>query len=686
MPGKKDDIRSQRSAALADKKRRLEELKARRSTRQLQQAAAGDSSSVASAATSVSASSAISASRNGNLDEYIDGLLNSSLPVGAPVVSPFMTTQTTATTAVDEDESSVAGTVTSSASASVSASVLSKGPETSSVTTAISTMGESVVLQQQKKKVETFEICTQTNEDDFPIPPLSDDDDGDDDEGLQDNDDDNKENGTETENTNGEATNESPRNNEMIEPKLLNEEEMMETISTNKFTSFFNSASKKVERYLGSSILSDLLVDDVMYYTDLQSKRLGASKSTSSGPSSSHSLVSAQVSFDYPKWTRGRDITSVDWSVHHRGEVLLASYHMSSSLPPSIGSTATSSLVPNVTPSSSLLPQSKSELTQADGLNIVWNLTMPHRPEHILTCGSPVLESKFHPTEGSLVVGACYSGQVVVWDVRSGRLPVQRSSLNLLSGSGGGGHVHPVVGMEVLDGGVRSSCVLFYLDIYYFASTLRDSHYQSNTFPIFLLYFFLLLFYLLISFHGLCFIWLRLQSGFVTAASDGTVNFWSLSNLIEPAESLKISGGNLTSIAVAPESQSIIAGDECGSMYAIVPSSTTTTSTTTTAGGSRSSSSNSRRTVRKLNDGKKDPAINDFSHYGPVTGLSTKVTSKVDKDGGVSLTRGFARGTRGMVLTCGVDWTTKLWAPAYSDKPLLNLLSHSYDYMCDVQW
>mmetsp|Transcript_676 Transcript_676/g.863 ORF Transcript_676/g.863 Transcript_676/m.863 type:complete len:136 (+) Transcript_676:432-839(+) len=29
---------------------------------------------------------------------------------------------------------------------------------------------------------------------------------------------------------------------------------------------------------------------------------------------------------------------------------------------------------------------------------------------------------------------------------------------------------------------------------------------------------------------------------------------------------------------------------------------------------------------------------------------------------------------------------SKLWTPAYSDKPLLNLLSHSYDYMCDVQW
>lgn len=60
----------------------------------------------------------------------------------------------------------------------------------------------------------------------------------------------------------------------------------------------------------------------------------------------------------------------------------------------------------------------------------------------------------------------------MVWDVRSGRLPVQRSSLNIFgsgsgagasgSGSGGknvvtGGHVHPVVGMELLDGGVSTT-------------------------------------------------------------------------------------------------------------------------------------------------------------------------------------------------------------------------------------
>mmetsp|Transcript_24493 Transcript_24493/g.36563 ORF Transcript_24493/g.36563 Transcript_24493/m.36563 type:complete len:122 (-) Transcript_24493:61-426(-) len=76
-----------------------------------------------------------------------------------------------------------------------------------------------------------------------------------------------------------------------------------------------------------------------------------------------------------------------------------------------IGSTAISSIAPNATPSSSLLPKSKSEITTADGLNIIWNLTMPNCSEHILTCGLPLLESKFHPTEGRVGI-VCHGCQI----------------------------------------------------------------------------------------------------------------------------------------------------------------------------------------------------------------------------------------------------------------------------------
>jgi dynein intermediate chain len=71
------------------------------------------------------------------------------------------------------------------------------------------------------------------------------------------------------------------------------------------------------------------------------------------------------------------------------------------------------------------------------------SLSMPTRPEHIFTCGSPVLSSKFHPTESPLVIGGCQSGQLVIWDIRAGRLRVQRS-----------GQGYPISAIQVLEGGV----------------------------------------------------------------------------------------------------------------------------------------------------------------------------------------------------------------------------------------
>jgi dynein intermediate chain len=314
-------------------------------------------------------------------------------------------------------------------------------------------------------------------------------------------------------------------------------------------------------------------------------------------------------------------------------------------------------------PNNSTLQHSYSNY--ADGLTLLWNLTMPNRPEHVFTCGSPVLNAKFHPSEAHLVIGACYSGQVVVWDVRSGRLPVQRSSLNVLGNSsgligsgsgkrsmmGGGGHVHPIVGMEVIESG----------------------------------------------------------SGLVTAASDGQLNFWSFSNLYDPAESIVVQGANISSLAIAPETQSILVGDECGNIHAISSSnasnsannggttiedtSNSTKITSRTSGGS----SSTRRFIRKLQPNLKSTPGNEMSsipssqesqlacHYGMVTGLSTRNHVKGNQSA-IGLSRGFARGAKGLVLSCGVDWTVKLWSPAISDKPLLTFLSHSYDYMSDVQW
>lgn len=128
----------------------------------------------------------------------------------------------------------------------------------------------------------------------------------------------------------------------------------------------------------------------------------------------------------------------------------------------------------------------------------------------------------------------------------------------------------------------------------------------------------------------------------------------------------------MSCFAVAPESEALLLGDEYGSLF--------TAHSSSQSGSQRSS----RRQVRKLD--ASDSEGENVGHYGMVTSLSTKTLKKGAASRAAGLSKGFLRGSGGLVLSSGVDWTVKLWAPAYSDAPLTSLVSHSYDYMSDVEW
>ena len=191
-------------------------------------------------------------------------------------------------------------------------------------------------------------------------------------------------------------------------------------------------------------------------------------KTSADGALDATGIVKSSQTYSCPRWTANRDLTSITWSPHRR-EMLVASYQTSSSSSAAGGTggasvdAAVRAVSPADTPSSSLIPQS-SEL-RSDGLALVWNLALPDRPEHIFCCGSPVLTTAFHPTEVPLVIGGCHSGQVVVWDVRAGRLPVQRSV-----GPAGGGHAHPICSMEVVESGVSNKNVCGMWDAFFWLS------------------------------------------------------------------------------------------------------------------------------------------------------------------------------------------------------------------------
>lgn len=141
------------------------------------------------------------------------------------------------------------------------------------------------------------------------------------------------------------------------------------------------------------------------------------------------------------------------------------------------------------------------------------------------------------------------------------------------------------------------------------------------------------------------------EAGLVTASTDGRVNFWSLANLRDPVEIIQI-GNSVSSIAISPESGNLICGDDIGSIF-IVQSSNPSLG----GGGQRS-----RRQVRKLESGEE-------GHFGMVTSVATKESKSSARAG---FSKNFLRGSGGLFLSSGVDWTVKLWAPAYTDKVLLS--------------
>ena len=130
-----DQIKAKRAAALEEKRRRLDELKARRSQRSV-----GSNSS-----------SAVSASKTGNLDEYIDGLLNSAAPVVPAMSAPVAASSTPVQTPKKVSKIDQLNQKSVSALSSPAAVMAPPSPV---------------------KLVETFTMSTQTGEDDFPMPPL----------------------------------------------------------------------------------------------------------------------------------------------------------------------------------------------------------------------------------------------------------------------------------------------------------------------------------------------------------------------------------------------------------------------------------------------------------------------------------------------------------------------------------
>jgi len=209
--------------------------------------------------------------------------------------------------------------------------------------------------------------------------------------------------------------------------KCFSEEEKKYLMQDTKFLHFFCSASLTVERALEFTDTFDIF-KNYAYDSDARNKE-----------NSDLHKFERQESYE-EEALLGRPIMDMKWS-SLIGDLFLTAY----------GAKGTSNANGK---SGGASVHDQLDVTRDDdsqGIVCIWSKELHKRSERKLSTSSPVLTALFHPLESHFVVGGCYSGQIVLWDLRVLKSnPIQRSSLT------GKGHKHPVYGMAFVTSGAAT--------------------------------------------------------------------------------------------------------------------------------------------------------------------------------------------------------------------------------------
>lgn len=192
----------------------------------------------------------------------------------------------------------------------------------------------------------------------------------------------------------------------ILELRELNENQRKQIELREDYQQFVDRATKVLERALFHDESPEIFVH---YFPD------GGKDSIDSDKKNGNKITLNRIYFD-ERWSKNRCVTGFDWSAQYP-ELLLSSYYTNEQNP-----------------------------SDPDGSLLVWNMKFKNTsPEYVFHCQSSIMSgcfAKFHP---SLIVGGTYSGQIVLWDMRSNKkTPVQRSSLTTAA------HTHPVYCAKVV--------------------------------------------------------------------------------------------------------------------------------------------------------------------------------------------------------------------------------------------
>ncbi|OAF67215.1 Cytoplasmic dynein 1 intermediate chain 1 [Intoshia linei] len=243
--------------------------------------------------------------------------------------------------------------------------------------------------------------------------------------------------------------------------KILTNDEFMKYTNNAEFSKFTRRAGTVIERILSIEEtsanvfiqyeLSDSDIEPVeshslIFDEDLEDfnssvpnktgKHIKRHKHSRYTKTDTQTLTCSRVfSYEEQNITMERPISTIDWSPYHP-ELLACSYMENYS----------NSLV------SGCPVSSKCSVLNSDGLVMLWNLKYPKKsPEYTFTCHSTVLSLVFAPFHPNLIIGGTYSGQLVLWDMRSNhRSPVQHSSISANINSF---HTNPVYCLKAIGTG-----------------------------------------------------------------------------------------------------------------------------------------------------------------------------------------------------------------------------------------